>query len=57
MSECTEFSVPAELWADILEFIADHVDVVDGADGPRPNRAMFLQQQIEAAGCSDATDR
>jgi hypothetical protein len=42
--------VPCELWNEIVEFIEDHVDVVDGSDGPRPNKAMHLTQQIEQEG-------
>jgi hypothetical protein len=42
--------VPCELWNEIVEFIEDQVDVRDGSDGPRPNKAMHLAQEIEAAG-------
>jgi hypothetical protein len=32
------------------DFIADHVDVVDGSYGePAPNRAMLLMQEIDDA--------
>lgn len=34
-----------------LEFVDNQVDVVDGSEesGPRPNRAMTLQQELEPA--------
>lgn len=40
----------ATLEADLLEcreYLEDHVDVVDGDDGPRPNRAMSLVSMID----------
>lgn len=40
----------ATLEADLLEcreYIEDHVDVVDGSDGPQPNRAMALVSMID----------
>jgi hypothetical protein len=33
---------------EIAEYLDNHSDVVDGADGPRPNRAMTLLQDLEA---------
>lgn len=39
--------IPPDLWDEIVDFITDHVDVVDGSDGPRPNRAMHLSQRID----------
>jgi len=41
-------NVPADLWDEIVEFIEDHVDVVDSDDGrPAPNTAMHLSSRIE----------
>lgn len=42
--------VPVALWDEIAEFIEGQVDVRDGDDGPRPNTAMHLSQQIKEAG-------
>ena len=39
--------VPFDLWDNIEDFIQGQVDVRDGADGPRPNRAMHLFSRIE----------
>jgi hypothetical protein len=38
------------LEADLLEcreFLEEHVDVIDGSDGPMPNRAMELVSMID----------
>lgn len=36
-----------DLLVDIAEYLENHSDVRDGADGPRPNEAMWLLQQLE----------
>lgn len=40
--------VPFDLWDEIEDFIHNYVDVVDGDDGPRPNKAMHLMGRIQA---------
>lgn len=50
MNRPATVAVPADLWDEIRDFIDQHVDVCDGADGPRPNDAMSLSQQIENEG-------
>jgi hypothetical protein len=39
--------VPQPVWDEILDFITDRVDIKDGADGPVPNAAMSLLNQIQ----------
>lgn len=46
-SEKGTTTVSDALWDEIYEFIDDHVDVRDGADGPIPNRAMSLKSRID----------
>ena len=46
--EARGITIPFDLWDEIHDFIYNQVDVRDGADGPRPNRAMHLFQRIEA---------
>lgn len=38
-----------ELLEDIEEFLEPFVDVRDGSDGPRPNKAISLQQRVHDA--------
>lgn len=35
------------LLAEIQEYLENHSDVVDGVDGPRPNKAMDLLRDLE----------
>jgi hypothetical protein len=35
------------LLVEIAEYLQGHSDVMDGNDGPRPNRAMWLLQELE----------
>lgn len=35
------------LLTEIAEFLENYSDVVDGTDGPRPNRAMHLWQETQ----------
>lgn len=39
--------IPQDLWDEIVDFITDQVDVVDGTDGLRPNKAMQLVRRID----------
>jgi hypothetical protein len=32
---------------EVAEYLENHSDVVDGADGPRPNKAMDLLRDLE----------
>lgn len=36
-----------ELLEDVSEFLGPYVDIRDGSDGPRPNKAMSLQAEVE----------
>jgi hypothetical protein len=36
-----------DLLVEIAEYLEGHSDVMDGAEGPRPNDAMWLLQQLE----------
>jgi hypothetical protein len=36
-----------DLLVEIAEYLEGHSDVMDGSDGPRPNRAMCLLQELE----------
>jgi hypothetical protein len=42
-----EKSQVVNLLDDVKEFLDNYVDVVDGDDGPRPNRAMSLTSEID----------
>ena len=37
----------ADLLVEIAEYLEDHQDVVDGSDGPRPNKAMSLLSELQ----------
>ena len=37
----------ADLLLEIADYLDDCSDVLDGADGPRPNRAMQLRHDLE----------
>lgn len=40
-----------ELWEEIMDFLRDHEDVVDGSDGESlPNNAMRILQRIDNGG-------
>ena len=42
--------LPEDLVVRLLEYLDDHMDVLDGEDGtPRPNRAMSLYGELERA--------
>jgi hypothetical protein len=53
MSDNTKLVSAASIMFDILlnvrDFLEDQSDVVDGANGPLPNNAMRLAQEIDEA--------
>lgn len=51
MNTLKTVTVPAGLWADIVDFIEQRSDVRDGSDGQQlPNDAMVLTLEIDRAG-------
>ena len=38
--------IPDFLLDEIEEYLDDHQDVIDGQDGPRPNKAMVLLGEL-----------
>ena len=44
--------VPYDLYEELIDFLNKYSDVVDGSDGPKPNRAMHIVVELEQ--CRDA---